>query len=472
MGNKEIERLEKDSLGEVRIPAGAYWGAETQRALENFPISGFRFTGGFLRNLALIKMAAAQANMKLGLLDRQRGQAISRAAAEIREGQWLEQFPLDIFQTGSGTSTHMNINEVIAGRANELLGGGINAKKPVHANDHVNMGQSSNDVIPSAIHITAFLEIKQKLLPVLRGLQRSLAAKAQQFQDVLKSGRTHLQDATPIRLGQEFGGYASMVSKGIERLEHALPGLCELALGGTAVGTGINAHPRFARLTIARINRLSGCRFHEADDHFEAQAAREAVLETSATLRNLAVSLMKIANDIRWLGSGPRCGIGEIILPAVQPGSSIMPGKVNPVMAEALLQVATQVIGNDTAIALAGLSGNFELNVMMPLLAHNLLQSIDILSRSVELFTRKCVRGLRADRKRCWEMVEKNLSLATALSPHIGYERAAKIAWEAHARGISVWEAVSRKKIFSEDQLKVLLDPWRMLGSKKRKKFK
>jgi fumarate hydratase class II len=455
-------RTEMDSMGEMKVPRNAYWGPETQRAIENFPISGLRFPRIFLRALAMIKMTAAQVNMELGLLERRLGRAIVQAAREVLEGKFDHQFVLDIFQTGSGTSTNMNANEVIAHRANQIVGGKIGDKKPIHPNDHVNLCQSSNDVIPSAIHIAAWEGIQKDLLPALKTLQKALEKKAREFDRVIKIGRTHLQDATPIRLGQEFSGYVSMVKHGIRRIENLRGNLSELALGGTAVGTGINTHPRFARLVIKKINQMTGLAFREAENHFEAQGAKDAVVEASAALKTLSVSLWKIANDIRWLGSGPRCGIGEILIPPVQPGSSIMPGKVNPVIAEALSQVVAQVIGNDLTVAIAGMSGNFELNVMMPVMTYNLLQSIHLLSIASSVFTEKCVNGLKADKERCREMIEKSLAMVTALSPRIGHDAAAKIAREAYETGRTVREIAMERKILPKGELEKILDPWRM----------
>jgi fumarate hydratase class II len=451
-----------DSMGEMKVPRNAYWGPETQRAIENFPISGLRFPRIFLRALAMIKMAAAQVNMELGLLERRLGRAIVQAAREVLEGKFDHQFVLDIFQTGSGTSTNMNANEVIAHRANQILGGKIGDKKPIHPNDHVNLCQSSNDVIPSAIHIAAWEGIQKDLLPALKTLQKALEKKAREFDRVIKIGRTHLQDATPIRLGQEFSGYASMVKHGLRRIENLRGNLSELALGGTAVGTGINTHLRFARQVIKKINQMTGLAFRESENHFEAQGAKDAVVEASAALKTLSVSLWKVANDIRWLGSGPRCGIGEILIPPVQPGSSIMPGKVNPVIAEALSQVVAQVIGNDLTVAVAGMSGNFELNVMMPVMTYNLLQSIHLLSIASSVFTEKCVNGLKADKERCREMIEKSLAMVTVLSPRIGHDAAAKIAREAYETGRTVREIAMEKKILPKGELEKILDPWRM----------
>jgi fumarate hydratase class II len=457
-------RMEKDYLGEIRVPKDAYWGAETQRAIENFPVSGIYFPREFIRALGTVKLAAAEVNTSLGLLPGKIGKAIRTAAWEVMNGKLDDQFPVDVFQTGSGTSTNMNANEVIAHRANAILGS-PKAKENIHPNDHVNRGQSSNDVIPTCIHIAAGEEIQTHLLPALEELQSMLEEKAKKFDSILKIGRTHLQDATPILLGQEFAGYATMIQHGKKRVQNVLPHLMELALGGTAVGTGMNTHPRFALLAIRRINELTGMKFREAENHFEAQGTKDAAVETSSALKTLATSLMKIANDLRWLSSGPRCGIGEIILPELQPGSSIMPGKINPVIPEALTQVCAQVIGNDTTVAIAAMSGNFELNVMMPVIAHNLLQSISLLSRGSNLLAWKCVRGIRANKERCLGEVEKSLAMATALTPRIGYSAAADIAREANASGKTIRDVALSRRILSSPEISVLLDPWRMIGT-------
>jgi len=455
-------RVESDSMGEVRVPQDACWGAQTQRAVEN-SISDLRFSRGFLRALGMIKMASAKANMELGLLNKNLGRVIFQVAREVMEGKLDGQFVLDMFQTGSGTSTNMNANEVIANRANEILGGPIGDKKLVHPNDHVNLGQSSNDVIPSCIHIAALEGMERDLLPALDQLRKRLDEKAAEFEPIIKIGRTHLQDATPIRLGQEFSGYASMVKHGIKRVQNTREHLAELAIGGTAVGTGINTHAEFAGLVVQEINEITGLGFREAENHFEAQGAKDALVEASSALKTVAVSLMKIANDIRWLASGPRCGIGEVFLPEVQPGSSIMPGKVNPVIPEALCQVAVQVIGNDAAVSIAGLSGNFELNVMMPVMAYNLLQSISLLSRGASTFSEKCIAGLKADRARCSEMIEKSLAMVTALSPVIGYDAAARIAKEAYQSGRTIREIAMERQVLPKEELEKLLDPRRMM---------
>jgi fumarate hydratase class II len=457
-------RLEKDSMGLVKVPKEAYYGAQTQRAVENFPVSGWRFGREFLYSLGLIKWAAAKTNFEIGLLRKGTARTIAQASQEVMEGKWDEEFVVDIFQTGSGTSTNMNANEVIANRANEILGGKRGTYRPVHPNDHVNLGQSTNDVFPSSIHIASITLLRQKLLPALRDLHKALKTKGREFHPILKIGRTHLQDATPIRLGQEFGGYARQVELGMDRIRNGMKSLSEIPLGGTAVGTGINAHPSFARKSIALISKETRYRFHEAADHFEAQGARDALVEMSGALKTVAVSLTKIANDIRWLGSGPRCGIGEIHLPDIQPGSSIMPGKVNPVLPESLVQVCAQVIGNDAAISLAGLSGNFELNVMMPLIAYNLLQSIRLLANAIYLFSKKCIRGLKADRKRSEEMIEKSLALATALTPKIGYEEGARIAKKAYAQKKTIRQVVEEEGRFSKEELDLLLDPRSMIS--------
>jgi fumarate hydratase class II len=465
-------RIEKDSMGPVRVPKEAYYGAQTQRAVENFPVSGWRFGREFLYALGLIKYASAKTNFELGLLGKRIVKAIEQASQEVMEGRWDKQFVVDIFQTGSGTSTNMNGNEVIANRANEILGSKRGAYRPVHPNDHVNLGQSSNDVFPSATHIASVTLLQQKFLPALRDLHKALRDKGREFHSILKIGRTHLQDATPIRLGQEFGGYARQVELGIHRILNAIKSLSELPLGGTAVGTGINTHPLFAKKVIAIMNKKTGYRFSEAVDHFEAQGAKDALVEMSGTLKIVAVSLIKIANDIRWLGSGPRCGIGEIHLQDTQPGSSIMPGKVNPVIPESLVQVCAQVIGNDSAITLAGLSGNFELNVMMPLIAYNLLQSIHLLANAVNNFSNRCIQGLKANRKRCEEMVEKSLALATALTPKIGYEKAARIAKKAYVQDKTIRQVVEEEGLFPKEELNLLLDPRSMIAPMKLTKKK
>ncbi|MBE0596660.1 MAG: class II fumarate hydratase [Desulfuromonadales bacterium] len=451
-------RSEKDSMGEMQVPADALYGAQTARALINFPISGIRFPRPFIRALGMLKEHAARVNLELELLDRRRALAIMEAAEEVVKGELDAHFPLDVFQTGSGTSTNMNANEVIANRAMQMLG--QTAGTPgIHPNDHVNLGQSSNDVIPTALHLAAAVEIRHTLIPALHRLQEALGEKAETFDPLVTIGRTHLQDAVPIRLGQIFSGYARQVALAKRRLEAALEGLMELPLGGTAVGTGLNTHPEFAARVIAGLTAVTGLPLREAGNHFEAQGARDAAVSASGALRGTAIGLFKIANDIRFLGSGPRGGLGELILPPVQPGSSIMPGKVNPVMAEALLQVCAQVVGNDATIALAGLSGNFELNTMMPVTAHNLLQAIELLAQGVEQFTDKCVRDLQADRQRCESLIEESLAMVTALAPVIGYDRAAKIAKVAYETGSTVREVAKAEKVLPAAELDRLLDP-------------
>jgi fumarate hydratase, class II len=457
--NKEF-RIESDSMGEMRVPANALYGAQTARAVENFPISGLRFPRSFVHALGLIKKHAARVNGELGLLPAEMAAAIQTAAQEVQNGKLDEQFVVDVFQTGSGTSTNMNANEVIANLATQLLGG----QARVHPNDHVNRGQSSNDVIPTGIHLAALDGVVNRLIPALNELHGALLAKASEFGDVLKTGRTHLQDATPIRLGQEFSGYASQVEHGVQRLWNCETHLGELALGGTAVGTGINTHPEFARRVIEGIADETGLNVSEAPNHFEAQAARDACVEASGALRSVAVSLIKIANDIRFLGSGPRLGYGELKLPATQPGSSIMPGKVNPVMCEMLIQVGGQVIGNDAAVTVGGLLGNFELNVMMPLIAHNLLQSIELLTSGTLVFTRRCVVGLEANVKKCEGDLERSLALATPLAPVIGYDAAAKIAKVALETNRTVRAVARELSGLSDERLEELLDPRRMVA--------
>jgi fumarate hydratase, class II len=460
--SKEGFRIEKDSMGEMRVPADALYGAQTQRAVENFPISSLRFSREFVRAMGLIKLAAARANMDLQLLEPRLGEAIATAAQEVMDGKLDQHFVLDIFQTGSGTSTNMNTNEVISNRAIQILGGVVGSKKPVHPNDHVNMGQSSNDVIPTAMHVAAMETIDRSLIPALKRLQSALSAKAKEFDTIVKIGRTHLQDATPVRLGQEFAGYARQVELGVRRLEKLRDTLGELPLGGTAVGTGINTDPQFPGRAIQHISKITGLEFQEAKDHFEAQGGKDAIVETSGALKTIAVSFTKIANDIRWLGSGPRCGVGEINLPETQPGSSIMPGKVNPVIAESVLMVAAHVIGNDATVTICGQAGVFELNVMMPVMAHNVLESIRLLASSANNFTDKCVSGIAANVQRCNDMIEKSLAMCTALAPEIGYDEAAAIAKESYKTGKTVREIALEKKILSPERLNELLDPMRM----------
>ncbi len=451
-------RQEKDSLGTVLVPVEAYYGAQTQRAVDNFPISGLRFPRRFIWVLGLLKKNAAIINRDLGLLEEELAEPIITAAQEVADGGLDDQFVVDIFQTGSGTSTNMNANEVIAGRANEILTGEKGFRLPIHPNDHVNLGQSTNDVFPTVIHAAASTLIEDRLRPSLAQLHQDLSRKADEFSDIKKIGRTHLQDAVPISLGQEFGGYARQIELGIQRVTRARESLSELALGGTAVGTGLNTHPEFASKTIALLSKELNCQFRETSNHFEAQATQDAAVEVSGTLKTLAVSLIKIANDLRWLASGPRCGLGEIDLPSLQPGSSIMPGKVNPVLPEAVIQVAAQVIGHDTVITISGQAGNFELNTMLPVVAHNLLQSLEILSSVVNIFSRKCVQGITANRNRVKWNLEQSLALATQLAPAIGYDQAALIAKQAYDTGKTVRETAIESGILPEEKILELLE--------------
>jgi len=451
-------RIEKDSLGEMRVPANALYGAQTQRAVENFPISGTRLPRTFIRALGLIKRAAADVNEKSGHLDPGLAEAIRKASQEVIDGRLDEQFVVDVYQTGSGTSTNMNTNEVISNRAIQMLGGKVGSKTPVHPNDDVNMSQSSNDVIPTAIHVSAYLLVAEQLLPALRHLRDALERRAQELDGVVKTGRTHLMDAMPIRFGQQLSGYVQMLDNGVARIEGTFPRLAELAIGGTAVGTGINAEPTFAPAVAARLGELTGLPFAEARNHFEAQGAQDAAVELSGQLKTVACSLMKIANDFRWMNSGPQAGLGEIVLPATQPGSSIMPGKINPVIAEALTLVCAQVIGNDAAITVGGQSGNFELNLMLPLIAHNLLQSVTLLANASRVFADKAVAGFAVNRERTEDLVDKNPILVTALAPHIGYDLAAQIAKKAMAENRKVRDVAKEMTELSDAELDTYLD--------------
>jgi fumarate hydratase class II len=453
-------------MGEILVPDSAYYGAQTQRAVENFPVSGLTIPTGMVRALGMVKKAAAQVNLDLGLLDKERAGAIMQAAQEVIDGKLDDQFPIDVFQTGSGTSSNMNANEVIGNRASEIMGGQIGTREPVHPNDHVNKGQSSNDVIPTAIHVAAATALSGQLIPALKALHKALDEKARAFDHILKIGRTHLQDATPIRLGQEFYGYAGMVKSGVERLTHAGEALSLLAIGGTAVGTGINTHVEFGSRVAKELSKLTGLKFVEAPNHFEAQAAFDGAVEVSGTLKTVAVSLSKIANDIRWLGSGPRAGLGELKLPAVQPGSSIMPGKVNPVICEAMIQTCAQVIGNDVVIAQGGLGSFFELTLMLPLIARSLIESIEFLAGASTMFREKLLEGLEADEQKCADYIEGSLAMCTSLAPVIGYDAAAAIAKEAHATGKTVREVAREKGLVSEEELTRLLDPMSMTKPK------
>ena len=460
MTTEQPVRIERDSLGPVEVPEGAYYGASTRRAQLNFPISNLRFSRSFIRALAIIKLAAARANMALGLLEGHIGGAIVAASREVANGDFDDHFVVDIFQTGSGTSTNTNANEVIANRATEIMGG-ERASRIVHPNDHVNMGQSSNDVIPTAIHLSALTNIQEQLAPALKVLQDALEEKQDEFWPIIKTGRTHLQDATPIRLGQEFRGFAGQVEESIRRLRHAQQELSQVALGGTAVGTGVNTHPEFSGKACALITEFTGVHVQETGNHFQSQNTLDVVVEASGVLRSVAISLHKIANDIRWMGCGPRAGLGELVLPEVQPGSSIMPGKINPVIAESVIQVAAQVIGNDTSVAFAGQGSYFELNTMMPVAAYNLLQSIDLLSSSATNFAEQCIKGLQATDVGP-TMVEKGLMLSTALSPAIGYDKAAEIAKEAAQTGSTIRETAKANTNLTDKDLDSLLDPAKM----------
>ena len=451
-------RKEIDSMGTVMVPKEAYYGAQTQRAVENFDISGLRFPSSFIRALGMIKKHAARVNHELQLINAELAEAITQAAEEVTSGKLDDQFVIDVFQTGSGTSTNMNVNEVIAGRANEILAGKKGGKNPVHPNDHVNMGQSSNDVIPSALHIAALTTIRDRLIPAMQKLHKSLEGKSKEFAQVRKIGRTHLQDAVPMSLGQEFSGHARQVEWGMGRIQGTEEALSELALGGTAVGTGLNTHPDFAPRVITSIAEETGCPFKKALNHFEAQAAQDGAVQTSGVLKTIAVGLIKIANDIRWLSSGPRCGLGEINIPSLQPGSSFMPGKVNPVIPEAVIQTAAQVIGNDATITFSGQGGNFELNTMLPVIAYNLLQSIQLLSSATTALAEKCVDGISANRERCASNLEQSLALATGLVPAIGYDKAAAIAKEAYEKKKTVREIALENQVLPEDELNRLLD--------------
>ena len=448
-------RIERDSMGEMRVPAEALYGASTARAIENFPISGLRFPRAFIRALGLIKLAAAQVNADLGLLAQEKARLIQQAAQEVIEGQWDDQFVIDIFQTGSGTSTNMNANEIIATRADQIAGGG----RPVHPNDDVNMGQSSNDVIPSAIHVAAYLEVAEQFLPALEHLQATIEQRAQETNGIVKMGRTHLMDAMPVRFDQELSGWATQVAQARQRITATLPRLAQLALGGTAVGTGINAHPEFGRRVAQKLASLTGLPFVEAENHFAAQASQDTAVELSGQLKAYAAGLMKIANDLRWMNSGPQGGLGEIALPALQPGSSIMPGKVNPVIAEATMMVCAQVSGNDLTVTISDQMGNFELNVMLPVIAYNLLQSISLLAATSRVLADKAIAGFTINEERVAEVVEKNPIMVTALNPIIGYDAAAKIAKRAYAENRRVKDVALEMTSLSAEELDRILDP-------------
>jgi fumarate hydratase, class II len=459
-------RMESDSIGEIAVPAHRYWGAQTQRSLQNFKIGGERMPLPLVRALGIQKKASAMSNMELGSLESKLGNAIIEAAEHVIDGSYNEEFPLVVWQTGSGTQSNMNANEVIANRAIEILGGEIGSKKPVHPNDHVNMGQSSNDTFPTAMHIAAAEQIHHELLPALGHLEKALSSKAAAWANIVKIGRTHLQDATPLTLGQEFSGYATQIAYGIDRVKSTLPRLMQLAQGGTAVGTGINSKAGFAEIFAKKVSEITGLDFVTAENKFEALAAHDALVELSGALNTLAVSLMKIANDIRLLGSGPRCGIGELSLPANEPGSSIMPGKVNPTQCEALTMVCAQVMGNHTAVSVAGSNGHFELNVFKPVMIYNVLQSIRLIADGCVSFTDNCVSGIEANEERIQKLMNESLMLVTALNPHIGYDNAAKIAKKAHADGTSLQQAGIDLGLLNEEQFKEWIKPEEMVKPK------
>jgi fumarate hydratase, class II len=460
-------RIETDSMGEIKVESSKYWGAQTQRSIENFKIGGDRFPKEFIRALGILKKAAALTNKELGLLPPDKADLIIKAADEVIDGKLDAHFPLVVWQTGSGTQTNMNANEVISNRAIELSGGTIGSKKPIHPNDDVNKAQSSNDTFPTAMHIAAVEEVHRRLLPMVTKLRDALKGKANKFDGVIKIGRTHLMDATPLTLGQEFSGYVQQLSNGLERIEAVMPRVYELALGGTAVGTGLNTHPEFALKSAAQIARITGKPFKSARNKFESLAAHDALVELSGVLNVLAVSLMKIANDIRWLGSGPRSGIGELSLPENEPGSSIMPGKVNPTQCEAMTMVCAQVFGNNTAVTIGGASGNFELNVYKPVIIFNVLNSIRLISDACESFTDHCVLGIEPNTANIKKHLENSLMLVTALNPHIGYDNAAKVAKKAHAEGTTLKEAAVSLGLLTAEKFDQLVRPQDMIGPSK-----
>jgi len=464
MTDQTATRTESDSMGDIEVPAERYWGAQTQRSLQNFRIGSERMPVALVKALGVQKLAAARTNMKLGVLDKELGDAICQAAEEVAAGELIDHFPLVVWQTGSGTQSNMNANEVIAGRANEILVGTRGGKSPVHPNDHCNMGQSSNDTFPTVMHISGVRQIEEETIPALARLRDALAAKAEAFQSIIKIGRTHLMDATPLTLGQEFSGYVVQVANGIDRLRDTLPRLSKLAQGGTAVGTGLNAVEGFAEDFAAEVARITGLPFETADNKFEALAASDAVVEASGAFNVLAVSLMKIGNDIRLLGSGPRCGLGELRLPANEPGSSIMPGKVNPTQAEALTMVCAQVMGNHVAVTVAGATGHFELNVFKPVMIYNLLQSAKLIGDACDSFRENCVEGIEADEARITQLMQASLMLVTALNPHIGYDNAAKVAKKAYQENTTLKAAALELGLLTDAQFAEWVRPENMLG--------
>ena len=457
-------RIENDSMGDIEVPTDRYWGAQTQRSLQNFEIGGERFPREMIWSLGIVKQSIAEVNSELGLLDRDKAEVIMRAAQEVINGELDNHFPLVVWQTGSGTQTNMNTNEVIANRAVEILGGVLGSKEPIHPNDHINKSQSTNDAFPTAIHVAIVDRVRNHLVPEVAALRDTFSDKAEAFSDIVKTGRTHLMDATPLTLGQEFSGYAQQLNYALKAIDHVLPHLQELPIGGTAVGTGLNTHPEYADLAVAAISERTGIQFMSAPSKFEALGARDAVVEASGAFKVLASSLFKIANDIRWLGSGPRCGLGELLLPENEPGSSIMPGKVNPTQCEAMLMVCAQVIGNDTTIALAGASGNFELNVFMPVLAFNALQSVRLLGDACRSFRKNCVVGIEPNRKQIEQYLSESLMLVTALNPHIGYDNAARVAKKAHSEGKTLRQAALELELLSEAEFDQIVVPEKMLG--------
>lgn len=460
-------RIETDSMGEIKVPTDKYYGAQTARSLMNFKIGGERFPRELIRALGILKKAAALTNKDLGILPAEKADLIVKAADEVIEGKLDEHFPLVVWQTGSGTQTNMNTNEVISNRAIEIAGGEMGSKKPIHPNDDVNKAQSSNDTFPTAMHIAAVEEIHRRLIPMVTKLRDALDVKAKEFKDIIKIGRTHLMDATPLTLGQEFSGYVQQLTNGLERINAAMPRMYELALGGTAVGTGLNTHPEFAVKAAAQISKITGKEFKSARNKFEALAAHDAMVEFSGVLKTLAASLMKIANDVRWLGSGPRCGIGEIALPENEPGSSIMPGKVNPTQSEAMTMVCVQVFGNDAAVNFGGASGNFELNVFKPVIIFNVLQSIRLIADACESFTDNCVVGIQANEKNIEKNLTNSLMLVTALNPHIGYDNAAKVAKKAHKEHTTLKEAAIALGLLTAEKFDEVVRPENMIGPKK-----
>ncbi len=460
-------RIETDTMGEMKVPADKYYGCQTARSIQNFRIGGERMPRELIRALGILKRAAAEVNVELGTLPKEKGDLIVKAANEVIEGKLDEHFPLVVWQTGSGTQTNMNSNEVIANRAIEISGGEMGSKKPVHPNDDVNKAQSSNDTFPTAMHIAAVEEIHRRLIPMITQLRDTLTKKSDEFKDIIKIGRTHLMDATPLTLGQEFSGYAAALTLGLDRINNCLVRLYPLALGGTAVGTGLNTHPDFAVKSAAAIAKISGCKFVTAPNKFEALATHDAIVEASGVMKTLACSLMKIANDIRWLGSGPRCGIGEIDLPANEPGSSIMPGKVNPTQPEAMTMVCCQVMGNDVAVNIGGASGNFELNVFKPMMIFNLLQSIRLIADSCEMFNENCAVGIKPNKDNIKKNLNNSLMLVTALNPHVGYDNAAKIAKKAHAEGTTLKEAAMALELLTSDEFDEKVRPEKMIGPKR-----